>query len=230
MPVKILVPFKAVSEVAGSTLVINYPNRCSICGSETADYFETHHLQLRAGRKRPGLYRAKYQINKKYQLKIKVCETCYQAGYLADPDTFDRDPTPLGRLARIISAGYMIGAIIAAVGLLLLSGLLPDVGLSSDYEIYWKFLAGIGLLIIVGMWLLQRRQQNKIRSELLARGIKLEKPFRADIFTPVVETVDDPQATALTIGLSDEQWAQECAKHYGWISQSYETGEKRGIE
>lgn len=230
MPVKILVPFKSVSEVAGSTLVINHPNRCSICGNETADYFETHHLQLRAGRKRPGLYRAKFQIIKKYQLKIKVCETCYQAGYLTDPDAFDHDPTPLGTLARLISAGYMIGAVIAAVGLLLLSGLLPDMGLSGDYEKYWKFLAGIGLLIILGMWLLQRQRQNKIRAELLSRGLSLKKPFRADVFTPVVETVDDPQATALTIGFTDDQWAQDCAKHFGWASQSYETGEKRGIE
>jgi len=230
MPVKIIVPFKAVSEVAGSTLVINHPNRCSICGNETADYFESHRLQLRAGRKRPGLYRAKYQISKKYQLKIKVCETCYQAGYLADPDAFDRDPTPLGHLARLFSAGYMVGAVIAAVGLLLLSGLLPDVGLSGDFEKYWKFLAGLGLVVIVAVWLLQRQQQNKIRSMLTVRGLNLEKPLRADVFTPVVETIDNPQAAALTIGLINEQWAQECAKHYGWISQSYEPGEKRGIE
>ena len=230
MPVKILVPFKTVSEVAGSTLVINHPNRCSICGNESANYFETHRLPLRAGRKRPGLYRAKYQINKKYRLKIKVCETCYQAGYLTDPDAFDHDPTPLGRLARLISTGYMIGAIIAAAGLLFLSGLLPDAGLSGEFEKYWKFLAGIGLLIIVGMWLLQKQRQNKIRTELLAKGLNLQKPYRADIFTPVVETIDDPKAVALTIGFANDQWAQDCAKHFGWESQPYEPGEKRGIE
>lgn len=230
MPLKILVPYKIVSEAAGSTLVINHPARCSRCGKTAADYFETHRLRLRASRKRMGLYRQKYAVDKPYLLKIKVCETCYQADFLTDPDSFDRDPTHLGRLARYYSAGFMAGAIVAAAGLLLLTGILPDVGVTGEFQNYWRILAGAGLLIIAITWLLRRHQQNRLRADLLARGIDLKQTRRADVFVPVVDRTDDPNATALQVGVVDDNWAEECAKFYGWPIQSYQFGEERGHE
>lgn len=230
MSVKILVPFKDVSQAVGSSLIIDHPDRCSRCGKKPADYFESHRLKLRAGQKKPGLYRVKYVYSKPYTLKIRVCEDCYQTDFLTYPDLFDRDPTPLGRAARLYSVGYMIGAIVAAIGLLFLSELLPDMGLDVDLASYWKIPAAAGLAIIGIIWLLQKQQQKKVRESLAAKNIDPSLLKRAEVYTPVIDSPNELNAISLRIGINDETWAEECARHYHWNCESYEPGTNRGEE
>ncbi len=230
MPVKILIPFKHVQDAIGGALVLDHPQRCSRCGNAPAEFFETHRLRLRAGRKRPGLYKAKFVLDKKYTLKIRVCESCYQSDYLTDPETFDRDSTPLGRNARMYFIGSMIGALVAAVGLLMFTNLLPDLGLSANLKSYWRIPAVAGLLIIGIFWLLQKQQQKKVREWLAARSFDPNLSRRADARIIVVDSANDPGAIPLEIGFENELWAEECAKHNHWAVQTYTTSRPSGDE
>lgn len=230
MPVKILVPFKTVQDAVGGTLILDHPERCSRCGNTPAEFFATHRLKLRAGRKRPGLYRPRFALDKKYTVKIRVCESCYQSDFLTDPESFDRDPTPLGRQARMNFFGYMIGALVAAVGLLLLTNILPDLGVTADLKKYWRIPAIVGLLIIGVFWLLQKQQQKKVREWLAARNFDPTQSRRADARIIVVDSIDDPAAIPLEIGFENEQWAEDCAKRNRWAIETYTTSKPSGDE
>lgn len=230
MPVKILVPFKIVQDAVGSTLILDHPERCSRCGNQPAGFFETHRLKLRAGRKRPGLYRPRFALDKKYTLKIRVCESCYQSDFLTDPETFDRDPTPLGRKARMVFFGYMIGALVAAAGLLLLTNILPSLGVAIDFKNYWRIPALAGLLIIGIFWLLQKQQQNKVREWLASRNFDPGQSRRADARIIVIDSIDDPKAIPLEIGFENVQWAEDCAERNQWAVETYTTSKPSGDE
>ncbi len=230
MPAKILVPFKTVQKAVNGELVLDQPARCSRCNSAPAEYFASHRLKVRAGRKRPGLYKARFAYEKNYTLKIRVCESCYQSDFLTNPEMFDRDSTPLGRRAHLYSIGFMIGALVSAVGLLLFTNILPDLGVTADLKTYWKFIAGAGLLIIGIVWFLQNRQQKKVQEWLAARNFDPKTSHRADIRMLVVDSLDDPKAIPLEIGLENEQWAEECAQKNGWTVQSYAANQPSGDE
>ena len=148
-----------------------------------ADHFETHSLRLRANQQRGGRWKAKYNLDVPYTLKIRVCDSCYQADYLTAPDTLNADPTPLGRLARIQSIFMTIGAVIAGIGLVLLTPLAPDISFIGTLKGYWLAFTGAGLLVVLAAWLHQKARQKKLRAELTAKGIDLERLKRTEVRT-----------------------------------------------
>ena len=195
-----------------------------------ADHFETHSLRLRANQQRGGRWKAKYNLDVPYTLKIRVCDSCYQSDYLTAPDTLNADPTPLGRLARIQSIFMTIGAVIAGIGLVLLTPLAPDISFIGTLKGYWLAFTGAGLLVVLAAWLHQKARQKKLRGELTAKGIDLERLKRTEVRTPLLEREDDPAAIPLEIGFKDENWAQECAAHYQWAIETYSAGGLKGEE
>ena len=78
MAAKIEVPLSSVQEALGGFLVLDHPQRCSRCGAQPAEYYETHKLRLRIGANRPGLYRQPYRVSRVYPLRVRVCEPCYR--------------------------------------------------------------------------------------------------------------------------------------------------------
>lgn len=83
---------------------------------QPAEFYETHLLRLRIGAKKPGLYRQSFRINQPYRLRIRICQTCYQADFVTDVENLEHDQTSSGRLARIYARLYTLGAIIACAG------------------------------------------------------------------------------------------------------------------
>ncbi len=125
MPLKMLVPLDRVQQALASGLVLDHPQRCSRCGAIPAEQYENHSLRLRIGQKRPGFYRQTYNINSSYRLKIRVCESCYFSDFVTSIEELEKDNTSEGRLARIYARAFTIGGVVAGIGLLLMTNLIP---------------------------------------------------------------------------------------------------------
>lgn len=230
MPLKILVPLDRVQQALVDGLVLDYPQRCSRCGSLPAEYYENHTLRLRIAPKKSGPYHQSYQVNQRYRLRIRVCETCYRIDFTSNPEDFEKDNTPLGKLARIYSRLFTIGTVIAAIGLLLMTDLIPRSSNLGEVKGYWPYITGPSMLLILAVWFHQRVRQKKIVDALTASGIDIENRPRAEIRTPILEDGKDPLAIPLEISIHDEQWAVECAAHYNWSTERYTKSVKQGEE
>lgn len=227
MAAKIEVPLSSVQEALGGFLVLDHPQRCSRCGAQPAEYYETHKLRLRIGANRPGLYRQTYRVSRVYHLRVRVCETCYRSDFAVYPEEFVKDDTALGKLARLHSQLYTTGTIIACIGLLFMTNLIPADSAIGYIKPFWPYITAPGGLIILGVWLHQRSRQRRILESLENAGIDPAKRPRAEVRTPVLETEDDPGAIPLQIRIMDEEWAAACAARYNWKVEYETKGEKK---
>ena len=222
MAIKIEVPLTSVQEILGGFLVLDHPARCSRCGAQQAEHYETHKLRLRIGANKPGLYRQTYKVSRVYYLRLRVCESCYESDFAVCPEEFEKDDTALGRLARLYSRLYTTGTLIACAGLLLMTNLIPAESVLGGIKTYWPYLTALGGLIILGVWLHQRSRQRRILESLEHAGIDPTLHPRAEVRTPVLENEEDSGAIPLQIKMKDEEWAAECATRYNWKVE-YET-------
>jgi hypothetical protein len=224
MPLNIEVPLSSIPQAPGASLALENPVRCSRCGAQPAERYETHKLRLRIGAKRPGLYRQTYKHSRVYYLRLRVCETCYQGDFAVCPEEFEKDDTALGRLARLHSRLFTTGALIACLGLLLMTDLVGSTSALGGVKLYWPYITGVGGLLILGVWLHQRTRQRQILEAMEKKGLDPARHPRAEVRTPVLENDEDPRAIPLQIRLLDEEWAVECAAHYNWVTTN--EGEK----
>jgi len=228
LPDIMLIPLKDLQPSLGGSLVLGYPQRCSRCGAAPAEYFETHELRLRAGQKRGGYYRPRYELNKPYHLLIRICRDCYESDYLITPETMKRDATPIGRKARTYALLTTIGGTAAALGVLLLTPLVPAVSFLATLKAWWQAIVLLGLLFIFAAWFIQRQQQKRLQAELSAHGVTPEDRTRADVRTPILRANPDEEAIPLEINITDPAWAKECADQHHWIIESRPEERKRG--
>lgn len=228
MPLKIMVPLERVQQALNSGLVLAYPKRCSRCGAVPAEDYETHSLRLRIGRKRPGLYRQTYKVDRPYRLKIRVCQTCYRTDFATSVEEMEKDDTSAGRLARIYSRLYTVGGVVACAGMLLMTRFIPADSALGGVKAYWPYIVGLGGAIILAVWLHQRYRTRKLIEELESAGVSLDARPRAKIYTPVPEDKSDPSAIVLEINLHDDDWAAECAAYYHFQTAEYTPGVFQG--
>ena len=228
MAVKISVPLESVLPALNGKLTLDYPQRCSRCGAQEANFYETHLLRLRIGAKKPGLYRQSFRINQPYRLRIRICQTCYQADFVTDAETMEHDQTSLGKLARIYARLYTIGAIIACGGLLLMTNIIPATGAAGAIKPAWPYLVAVGGAIVLGVWLHQRNRQRQLLARLNKSGVELARRPRAEVRTPILAEENDPLAIPLEIRMQDEQWAGECAIYYHWEYEPDSTTPPKG--
>jgi hypothetical protein len=224
MALRIDIPLADIPQNPGASLVLDHPARCSRCGIQPAVHYETHKLRLRIGAKKTGLYRQTYKLSRVYYLRLRVCENCYQSDFAVEPEEFEKDDTALGRLARLHSLMYTLGALIACAGLLLMTSLVPATSALGGIKLYWPYIIGAGGILILGVWLHQRTRQRHILEALEKKGIDPARHPRTEVRTPVLEDDKDPDAIPLQIRLIDEAWAAECATRYNWAT--YHEGER----
>lgn len=224
MPLRIDIPLANIPRKSGGFLVLDHPARCSRCGAQPAEHFETHKLRLRIGPKKRSLYGQSFKINRTYYLRLRLCENCYQADFSFVPEEFEKDDSALGRLARLHSRVYTVGALIACAGLLLMTSLVPEASALGGAKLYWPYITGAGGMLILGTWLHQRTRQRRILESLEKKGFDPVQHPRTEVRTPVLEDENDPNAVPLQIRLIDEKWAAECAERYNWAT--YNEGER----
>lgn len=215
MTPQVSIPAKTILEMSAKTLDLDFPARCSRCDAAKAPFFETHPLHYRADLMPNRNVAHRYRINKTFSLRLPLCETCYRASFIEDPESCTGDDTSLGKIARIRSACIKIAAAIALVGFVLLMDLLPI----SSVPFLWLYviLTGVGLLAIVfGGTALYGR---KLRKTLPFAAYNLRYP-RAIVYEAIETEKPAPGKTAVFLRLTNENWAQECASHQHWKTQS----------
>jgi hypothetical protein len=216
---RIDIPLSDVQKALGGFLVLDHPACCSRCGALLADHYETHKLRLRIGPNRRGLYGQTYRINRPYHLRIRVCENCYKADFAVCPEEFDKDDTALGRLSRLHSRLFTLGAVIACVGLLLMTDIISSASALGGIKLYWPFITAPGGLLVLGTWMHQRLRQRRVLEDLDKAGIDPTRTPRSAVRTPVLEDDKDAATIPLQLMLKDEKWAEECANRYNWSTE-----------
>lgn len=209
MSIRLSIPYKAVSSLNGKCLEVHDPSRCSRCNTPVAPYFVSYPAELKANHIPHRQIGRKYRTQFKYKLRLPACENCYRADFLNSPDNFTQDDTPLGKTARQFSTGLTIGALFAAVGIIMTTGLIPTAGALSTLKPYWWLPMAVGSLIVAVVWLFQSRAQNKIRAELESKQYDFSLSRPGEMMSFNIDDQPKEDDVVLKITLVNESWAED---------------------
>ena len=210
------VPYSAVKDLPNRELRIEQPSRCSHCNAEPAPMVETHVVTIKADHIPHRTLGTRYQTQTRIVVRLPLCEACYLKEYLIAPDSYTKDSSDLGAQSRIRDRLANIGGGLAGLGILLLTPLLPGVGLLDIFKSYWYILMVIGVALLIITWVMQRSAQSKVRRELEALNAEPGQYPRADVWSEAVENPEDLSAPAVRMILKNEDWMEDCARLNGW--------------
>jgi hypothetical protein len=214
MPLKIMVPARELMELTNESLDLEAVNRCSRCDRTPADFFESHRLKLNIGHRSTHLLGKKFSFSKKYVLKIRVCESCYQSDFLTHPEALKDDKTSLGRVSKAQSLAWTAGSLLAGVGFLLLTPLVPDLPGLQSLKVAWRLPVIAGVLVLLLAWLYQRKQQGIVLSQLEKNTPHFQPHPRAIVESRIVSSSNTLDEIALGITFENQAWAAETAGIY----------------
>ncbi len=216
MSLKIVLPARAILENQDGVIRFDHPLTCSRCNRAPAEFFETHRLKMRAGLRHNPLPGKRYSLEHSFKLKLRLCSRCYHLNYLQAPETLEGDATTLGQMARMQNFLRMAGGLTAALGLILLTPLLPATEYFAMIRSAWwiPMTAGVALILLsLGS---QITAQTKVQRSLEAIGEMDAALIRAEVRTPLFAVPDDLDQVALEVKLENEAWARECAAFHHW--------------
>lgn len=216
MSLKIVMPARAILESQDGVVRFDHPLTCSRCNRVPAEFFETHRLRIRAGLRHNPLPGKRYSLEHSFKIKLRLCSRCYHLDYLQAPETLEGDATTLGQLARMQNFLRMAGGLTAAVGLILLTPLLPATENFTAIRASWWIPMTAGVALILLALVSQRTAQRKVQRALDTIGELDAKLVRAEVRTPLFATPEDLEQVALEVKLENEDWARECAALHNW--------------
>ena len=168
MSLKIVLPAHVILESQDGVIRFDHPLTCFRCNRTPAEFFESHRLKMRAGLRHNPLPGKRYTLEHGFKLKLRVCARCYHLNYLQAPETLEGDATPLGQLARTQNFLRMIGGLTAALGLILLTPILPATENFAAIRAAWWIPMAAGVALVVLGLLSQLSAQAKVRRALEA--------------------------------------------------------------
>jgi hypothetical protein len=210
------VPYQAVKELRNGELRIDQPGRCSHCNAEPAPMVETHAVTIKTEHIPHRRLGARYRSQTRILVRLPLCEACYLKEYLVVPDSYTKDNTDLGAQSRARDRLANIAGVCAALGILLMTPLLPGVGILGVLKSFWYILLVLGIALLIVAWVMQRSSQSNARRKLEALHVESRQYPRADVWSEVVEDPTDLSATAVRMILENERWMQDCASLKGW--------------
>ncbi len=221
---RISIPAKAVLEARTDTLDLVSPGRCSRCDAAVARQFETFALRYEAGKVRYRQFSQKFRSAKRINLRLPLCELCYAANFIENPDSCDHDLTELGRAAHWRSTGITISSVITGASFILLMKVIPLPQNIVWLQSLWLILICLALVsfgITLGLAEIKNRQLRRKLDE--AHYDK--RLHRADVFAKTQLEDPLPEDEAIVVRLENDGWAEECAAHYGWTFEKIELKE-----
>lgn len=216
MSLKIVLPALIILESQDGVIRFDHPLTCFRCNRTPAEFFESHRLKMRAGLRHNPLPGKRYTLEHGFKLKLRVCARCYHLNYLQAPETLEGDATPLGQLARTQNFLRMIGGLTAALGLILLTPILPATENFAAIRAAWWIPMAAGVALVVLGLLSQLSAQAKVRRALEAAGELDASLVRAEVRTPLFAAPEDLEQVALEVKFENEEWARECAALKNW--------------
>ena len=216
MSMKIVLPARVILESQDGVIRFDHPLTCFHCNRTPAEFFETHRLKMRAGLRHNPLPGKRYTLEHGFKLKLRVCARCYHLNYLQAPETLEGDATPLGQLARTQNFLRMIGGLTAALGLILLTPILPATEKFAAIRAAWWIPMAAGVALVVLGLFSQLSAQAKVRRALEAAGELDASLVRAEVRTPLFAAPEDQEQVALEVKFENEEWARECAALKNW--------------
>ncbi len=216
MPIIINIPASEILQAQNKDITLSLGERCSRCESSPADYFEVHHLYYRQKMKHEHLIGKKFQVSRRYWLKLSICENCFQADYLTHPELLDRSAPGLGRIAKFHSVTWTVGALLAAIGFFALTPFVPDSGIFSSIKELWQYPVVVGVIVLLLTWLSQHKYQTKTMHHLEQAAPKYHPKPRTEVRTPILDYGAADSEICLEIKMNNEPWAIEVAEKNGW--------------
>jgi hypothetical protein len=220
---RISVPARAVLEAKTDAIDLVSPGRCSRCDAASARQFETFALRYEAGKVRYHQFTQKFRSTKRIRVRLPLCELCYAANFIENPDSCEHDLTDLGRVAHRRSIGILISSVVTGAAFILLMKVipLPKVGWLQSL---WLMLVGLALVSFAITFGLTERKNRQLRRRLTEAHYD-ERLHRADVFAKMQLEDPQPEDEAIVIRLENDQWAEECAGHYGWTVEKIKNKE-----
>ncbi len=214
MQYKIVIPASAILAQKDAILRLDHPGSCSRCDRTPAALYESHQLKVRAGLKPNPLPGIRYKLNHNYKLRIPLCERCYRQDYLQSPETLAGDDTRLGQLSSMQNFLRTLGSLSAAIGLLLLTPLVPAIGFLAVLKTGWWVNLAAGLVLVLTALLSQTIAKKSLLKALEKEGEFNRELVRAEVRTPIFTDPADLSQVALEIRMYNVEWARQCAAHY----------------
>ena len=216
MSVMIVLPARAILETKDGVIRFDHPLTCYRCNRVPAEFYETHRLKMRAGLRHNPLPGKRYSLEHSFKLKLRLCSRCYHLDYLQAPETMEGDATTLGQMARMQNFLRMTGGLTAALGLILLTPLIPATENFALIKDAWWIPMTAGMALILLALVSQVTAQSKVRRALEAVGELDVKLVRAEVRTPLFAAPEDLEQVALEVKLENEEWARDCAAFHYW--------------
>lgn len=222
MVTKFFIPASLVLENKPDLFDLVFPARCSRCNAASADHFETHSLKYEAGLIQYRQFSKKFRFSTKLRIRLPLCETCYQANFLENPDSCKNDLTPLGKAAYWRSIGITAASLVAGLAFILLMKIIPLPAGIPWIQSLWSILIGLALVFLAITFGIIESINKHLRHNLSEQNYNAQL-HRADIAAGI--QLDDPQPedVAVTIRLQNDLWAEECARHRGWAYEKIES-------
>ena len=222
MTSRINIPFKAIENLPSGSLDLVNPNRCSRCNSDSAPYFENHFLKYQGGYIRSHAFKKDFHSTVTFQLRLPICENCYQKNFIEAPETMKHDGGPLAGAARLRAAGIVTGSLVACVAFILLMKVIPLPAVLAAITYLWLYPIGLAALILGITYGLSAIKNQQIESMLKMNNFDIQL-HRASVIAKVQFEKPMEDDTSVVVELNNDDWALECAKINGWKSSASET-------
>lgn len=215
MTSRIEIPFRAIEDLEPGILDLIAPARCSRCGTQPAQFIETHPLKYQAGFIRSRTMFHKFKVEKSIRLQLPVCERCHQMDFTEAPESMLRGSDSYAVMARRRSAGIISASLIACTAFILLMKVIPLPTAPTWLGSLWIYLAAISVLGLLATNYFVSRENSKIKAQLHKNGYDM-KLHRAAVTAKMQYARPAANDPAIVLQLENDSWASECAEKFGW--------------